>query len=368
MEKTLSKSNSIVSLQDIIKIAIAKNASDILFSTGYPPYLKIVGEWIRFTDRPYYRKDIDNIIDEILSSSSGGESIKRYISRVHQVDFSFQVGDENNGIRFRANIFETLKGLSIALRSIPIKIPDMSTLGLPPVAKDLVDARKGLVLVTGATGQGKSTTLAAIINEINKKYNKNIITIEDPIEYIFPVKKSIIHQREVMSSVTDFSYGVKAALREAPDVIFVGEMRDLETMANTLTAAETGHLVFATLHSNSAPETIDRIVDVFPAHKREQIRLQFASVLNTVICQQLVPSADKSRLVLATEVMRGTPAIRTLIREGKTNQIKNEIQKGKREKMHTMEQSLKELASKGIITETSAHEYAFDREFYNQLR
>ena len=258
-------------------------------------------------------------------------------------------------LRFRANFYKTLNGLAAVLRRVETKIPLMEDLNLPQVLFSLLDAHKGLVLVTGPTGSGKSTTLAAIINQINESRPANIITIEDPVEFIHKDKKSIISQREVGKQTESFSHALKAALREDPDVILVGEMRDLETVSLALTAAETGHLVFGTLHTSGAPATINRIIDVFPPEQQEQIRAQISTSLKMVVTQRLLKTKDGEGRVAAFEVMKCTPPIQNLIREAKIHQIPSIMQTSVRDGMITMEKSLEELVKNGKINQSASN-------------
>ena len=252
-------------------------------------------------------------------------------------------------IRFRGNFYKTLKGAAAVLRRIETKIPSMDSLSLPPVLFELIDAHKGLVLVTGPTGSGKSTTLAAIINKINEARENNIITIEDPVEFIHVDKKSIISQREVGKQTESFAKALKSALREDPDVILVGELRDLETIGMALTAAETGHLVFGTLHTSGAPNTINRIIDVFPPEQQGQIRAQIAESLKMVVTQRLFKKKDGTGRIAAFEVMVCSPPIKNLIREAKIHQIPSVMQTAQREGMISMEKSIEGLVGSGVI-------------------
>jgi len=252
--------------------------------------------------------------------------------------------------RFRVNAFSQRGSIGIVLRLINSCVPTLEQLNLPPIVADFTTKKKGLVLVTGPTGCGKSTTLAAMIDKINTEQTVHILTLEDPIEYIHQHKKSVVNQREIGSDAKSFASALKAALRQDPDVILVGEMRDLETISTAITAAETGHLVFATLHTNNAAQTIDRIVDVFPPYQQQQIRIQLAETLQGIIAQQLLQKADGSGRVAAVEILVSTTAVRNLIREGKTHQIQSMIQTGARFGMQSMEMALKKLVQAGLIT------------------
>ena len=268
--------------------------------------------------------------------------------------------------RFRVNIYKQRNSTALAIRVISLDMPTLDSLGYPETLKDICNLKRGLVLVTGPTGSGKSTTLAALINEINSNRESHIITIEDPIEFLHKHNKSIVNQREIGKDTLSYERALKAALREDPDVILIGEMRDLETISTAITAAETGHLVFSTLHTIGAAKTIDRIVDVFPPHQQEQIKIQLASVLQIIISQQLVETIDGERTA-SLEIMVATPAIKNLIREGKTHQIESSIQTGSKYGMRTMDMELANLYREGIITQETAMNSAIDREILSRL-
>ena len=284
-------------------------------------------------------------IEELLKKSCSEVEIKIFNTK-KELDCAVMLGE----LRFRANFYKTLKGPAAVLRRIETKIPLMDNLALPPVLYELVEAHKGLVLMTGPTGSGKSTTLAAIINQINESKPANIITIEDPVEFIHTDKKSIVSQREVGKQTESFAKALKGALREDPDVILVGELRDLETVGMALTAAETGHLVFATLHTSGAPNTINRLIDVFPPEQQGQIRAQIAESLKMVITQKLFKKKDGSGRISAFEVMVCTAPVKNLIRENKIHQIPSVMQTSQREGMITMEKSIEGLIGSGIIS------------------
>jgi len=287
----------------------------------------------------------DKDLQELLQNNCTESEIKKFQIK-NELDTAVMLGE----LRFRANFYKTLNGLAAVLRRVETKIPLMEDLNLPQVLFSLLDAHKGLVLVTGPTGSGKSTTLAAIINQINESRPANIITIEDPVEFIHKDKKSIVSQREVGKQTESFSHALKAALREDPDVILVGELRDLETIGMALTAAETGHLVFGTLHTSGAPNTVNRIIDVFPPEQQGQIRAQLAESLNMVVTQKLFKKKDGSGRVGAFEVMVCNAPIKNLIREAKIHQIPSVMQTGQREGMITMEKSIEELVGRGDIS------------------
>lgn len=330
------------SILQLLEIAIDQKASDLHLSPGVPPYLRILGQLTPISGfAPLRPANIEELARNITDP--------RYwqaFEEKGEVDFSYGVAGLG---RFRCSLFRQRGSPAIAMRVITGSIRPIDELGLPDVLEDLCRKRDGLVLVTGPTGSGKSTTLAAMIDRINKTRRGVIITLEDPIEYLHEHKNCIVNQREVGTDTETFASGLRAALRGDPDVILVGEMRDLETIATALTAAETGHLVLSTLHTRGAAKTIDRIIDVFPPENQQQIRIQLASVLEAVVSQLLLPRADGTGMVPAVEVMLGTPAIRNMIRDGKTHQIPSMIETGKRFGMQTMESALNDLASRGII-------------------
>lgn len=334
---------NIVTLESLLKIAVDKRASDLHITFDAPPVLRVFGD-LMFTDFPPVTNEIlQGISNEVLS-----EEQKVLLEMKGQVDLSVsfpQLG------RFRINIFKQRNTVGIAIRLIPNNIPSFDGLGIPPVVKELSRKRNGFILVTGPTGSGKSTTLASIINLINSESKRHIITLEDPIEFLHTHKKCLVNQREMGTDFNDFSLALRSSLRQDPDVILLGEMRDLETISAAITAAETGHLVLSTLHTNDASSTIDRIMGVFPPHEQQQIRIQLANTLLGVISQRLLPSISPRGLFPATEVMICTSAIKNLIREGKTHQIYSMIQTGSKHGMQTMENSIAELVRKGILKE-----------------
>ena len=323
---------------------LAKNnskISDFHLRGGSDIACRIMGDIVIQKNSKIENKDID----EILKKNCSEEEIKIF-SIKKELDCAIMLGE----LRFRANFYKTLKGSAAVLRRVETTIPQMDNLNLPPILYELIDAHKGLVLVTGPTGSGKSTTLAAIINQINETRSSNIITIEDPVEFIHSDKKSIISQREVGKQTESFAKALKGALREDPDVILVGELRDLETIGMALTAAETGHLVFGTLHTSGAPNTINRIIDVFPPEQQGQIRAQIAESLKMVITQKLYKKKDGSGRIAAFEVMVCTSPIKNLIRESKIHQIPSVMQTAQREGMLTMEKSIEGLVGTGVIS------------------
>jgi twitching motility protein PilT len=274
---------------------------------------------------------------------------EQYQQLMERGEFDFSYSSPGRG-RYRVNAYRQRGSLGMALRIIPLEIPSMQQLGLPPVLSDLARLPRGLILVTGPTGSGKSTTLATMIDQINKERKVHILTLEDPIEYLHSHKRSIVNQREIGSDSRSFTSALRGALREDPDVILVGEMRDLDTISIAITAAETGHLVLSTLHTLGSAKTIDRIIDVFPPHQQQQVRVQLSSVIQAVVSQQLLPKADGKGRVAAHEIMISTPAIRNLIREDKVHQIDTAIQTGGKFRMHTMDSSLVNLYNRGLIS------------------
>ncbi len=329
-------------LDDLLRAMVEKGSSDLHLAVGIPPIMRVDGgltplPWDKLTPQ-----DSQRLIYDILTD----ERIQKFETEL-ELDFSYQLG---RTARFRVNVFRDRGNVASAFRQIPQKIPTLTDLGLPKVLEELTKLHRGLVLVTGPTGSGKSTTLAAMLNTINSETSRHIITIEDPIEYLHTHKFSIVNQREVGQDTHAFKNALRAALREDPDVILVGEMRDLETMQMAVSAAETGHLVFATLHTNSAATSVERIVDSFPGGQQEQVRLQLSNNLQAILCQQLIPRANQPGRVCALEIMRATPAIRNLIREAKAHQITSMIQTSANVGMMTMDQCLRDLFVKGVIT------------------
>ena len=317
-----------------------KKISDFHLRAGAPMAYRQTGEIVKVADTPVTAQDLKDLI---AMNCNEKEVLK--FEKTHELDSAVML----SGLRFRANFYKTINGPAAVLRRVESKIPDMSAFDLPQSLYDVVDMHKGLVLVTGPTGSGKSTTLAAIINEINKTRTANIITVEDPVEFIHKDARSIVSHREIGKQTESFASALKAALREDPDVIMVGELRDLETVGLALTAAETGHLVFGTLHTSGAPETINRIIDVFPPEQQSQIRAQISTSLKMVVTQRLLKTKDGQGRVGAFEIMKCTSPIQNLIREAKIHQIPSVMQTAVRDGMITMDKSLEELVKSGKI-------------------
>ena len=341
------KMGNVISLEethidDLLREVVERGASDLHICVGVPPILRIDGQLIPLNYEKFTPMHTQRMMYDILSD----EQIQRFEDQ-WELDFSYSL---QQVARFRVNVFKDKGTVAAAFRLIPMKIPTIRELGLPPVLEQIARYPRGLVLVTGPTGSGKSTSLAAMIHQINTERSVHIITIEDPIEYLHQHRMSIINQREVGQDTKEFANALRAALREDPDVILVGEMRDLETMQNAIRAAETGHLVFATLHTNSAAQTVDRVVDQFPVDQQEQIRLMLSNSLQAVLCQQLLPRAGMPGRVCAMEIMIASPAVRNLIREAKSHQLPSIIQTSAQLGMQTMDQHLRDLYLKGIIT------------------
>ena len=322
-----------------------KKISDFHLRSGSPMAYRQTGEIVKVADTPVTAQDLKDLI---AMNCNEKEVLK--FEKTHELDSAVML----SGLRFRANFYKTINGPAAVLRRVESKIPDMDQFNLPQALYDIVDMHKGLVLVTGPTGSGKSTTLAAIVNEINKTRTSNIITVEDPVEFIHKDAQSIVSHREIGKQTESFASALKAALREDPDVIMVGEMRDLETVGLALTAAETGHLVFGTLHTSGAPETINRIIDVFPPEQQSQIRAQISTSLKMVVTQRLLKTKDGQGRVGAFEIMKCTPPIQNLIREAKIHQIPSIMQTAVRDGMTTMEKSLEELVKSGKIDSGAA--------------
>jgi twitching motility protein PilT len=342
-------SNSLDRIIDLLKQAHESKASDLHLSVGSAPVLRVHGTLQLIGQDPLTADETRGMAEALLSSAQ----IERF-QEAGEIDFSYELEGFS---RYRINAYRQRGRVSVAIRTIPTAIPSLEQLQLPSVISTLALKPQGLVLVTGPTGSGKSSTLAAMINYINRKEKKHIVTLEDPIEFLHTHASSIIDQREVGSDTKSFSNGLRAALRQDPDVILVGEMRDLETISAAVTAAETGHLVFATLHTSDAPQTIDRIIDAFPAHQQGQIRVQLAAVLVAVISQRLFPKPGGQGRSCATEIMINTPAVGNLIRSEKIHQIKSVMQTGRQLGMHTLEMSIKDQMQQGLIDPITARAY-----------
>lgn len=345
------------SLAELLELTVKEGASDLHLTVGISPIIKVNGKLVRLEHEILRPEDTEAYAREILQ-----DAYEKY-DAIGEYDRSYSIHGKG---RFRVNIYKQRNSTALAIRVISLDMPTLDSLGYPETLKDICNLKRGLVLVTGPTGSGKSTTLAALINEINSNRESHIITIEDPIEFLHKHNKSIVNQREIGKDTLSYERALKAALREDPDVILIGEMRDLETISTAITAAETGHLVFSTLHTIGAAKTIDRIVDVFPPHQQEQIKIQLASVLQIIISQQLVETVDGDRNA-ALEIMVATPAIKNLIREGKTHQIESSIQTGSKYGMRTMDMELANLYREGIITQETAMNSAIDREILSRL-
>ena len=347
-----------VHLDEILRVAIERRASDIHITTGLPPMIRLDGE---LTPLPYAvvtANDARRLIYDCLSD----EHIQQF-EQTHELDFGYGV----RGLaRFRFNVYMQRGSVAAALRVIPTKIPSFEQLGLPPVIREISKRTSGLILVTGPTGSGKSTTIASMIDDINETRTSHIMTIEDPIEYLHSHKRCMVNQRELHADTYSFKNALRAVLREDPDIILVGEMRDLETIEAALTLAETGHLVFGTLHTRNAPATIDRVVDVFPSDQQEQIRVLLGNTLEGVISQQLLPKLGGGRCA-AVEIMLGTPAVRNLIREGKTHQMYSVIETSAQLGMQTMDRSLADLFRHGYVSYEECLMRAVDKENFARL-
>jgi len=345
------------SIRSLLERAYKDNASDLHITVGIPPVYRINGKLKQYGDDVVSPEDAVDLVNEIIPEYKKAEYKEK-----GETDFNFSLGDL---CRFRVNAYHQRNASAIAFRLIPAKIPTIESLEMPKVLYDLADKPQGLILVTGPTGSGKSTTLAAMINYINEMKSKHIITLEDPIEYLHNHKKSIVNQREIGIDTKGFANGLRAALRQDPDVILVGEMRDLETISTAITAAETGHLVFATLHTSSAPTTIDRIIDVFPPHQQGQIRIQLANVLQGIISQRLFARKDMCGRVAATEILIATPSVTNLIRNEKVHQIPSVMQTSRAMGMHTLETSIQSLISTGKVSMEEARPYLKFEDYSN---
>ena len=344
-------------IETLLQVAVKHHASDLHLRAGMPPLIRVHGRLRPLPENDGTANDAEALLN-ILT-----EAQRQHFEQRHDLDFAYELPGVG---RFRANFLQQRQGIGAVFRVIPNRIPSLEELALPQAVSTLVRLEQGLVLVTGPTGSGKSTTLAALIDHINQEYDKHIVTIEDPLEFIHPNKTSLVTQREVGTHTSSFAAALRAALREDPDIILIGELRDLETIALAMTAAETGHVVFGTLHTRTAASTVDRLIDVFPPDQQSQIRLMLAETLKGVIAQQLLVCADRQGRIAAVEMLMGTTALSTLIREGKTYQIPSIIQTSRREGMQTMDQAILELLRAKRITPQEAYRKAIDKETYRQ--
>lgn len=337
-------------IRELLQVVVNNNASDLHLLVGIPPVLRIDGALGYIPNaEPLTVEVIQDLVQQLLNPQQ-----KEILAVNRELDFSYELPGQG---RFRINAYHQKGVLAASLRLIPLAIKGIDELGLPKICHTFATLRQGFILVTGPTGHGKSTTLAAILNEINQTRSEHIVTIEDPIEFVLPQAKSIVSQREVHGDTHSWEIALRSCLREDPNIVLIGEMRDFETIASALTIAETGHLVFATLHTNSAAQTVDRIVDVFPEHSKSQVRMQLSATLEAVFSQRLIPALSGGRTV-AYEIMTITSAVKTVIREGKTHLIDNIIQTSAELGMMTLETRLAELVSKGVINFETAASYA----------
>jgi twitching motility protein PilT len=343
-------------ITELLAFVVKNKASDLHLSAGLPPMIRVHGDVRRINLPPMEHRDVHAMVYDIMNDAQR----KQYEEHL-ECDFSFAVP---NLARFRVNAFVQIRGAAAAFRTIPTKVLTLEQLAAPKIFKDIADAPRGLVLVTGPTGSGKSTTLAAMVDEVNETQYAHILTVEDPIEFVHESKKCLMNQREVGPHTLSFANALRSALREDPDVILVGEMRDLETIRLAMTASETGHLVFATLHTASAAKTIDRIIDVFPAAEKEMVRSMLSESLRAVISQTLLKTKDGQGRIAAHEIMIGTPAIRNLIRENKVAQMYSAIQTGQSLGMQTLDQNLTELVRRNIISTSEARTRASNKDAF----
>jgi len=349
-----------VKIEELLQEAVARRASDLHLTVGVPPIIRVHGSLDRMNFPTLKPDDTRQLLESMTTDER-----RRQFQETGEVDFSHAIFGLS---RFRVNAFRQRGAIAIAIRVISEKVPSLDELGLPDIIKTFSRKPRGLVLVTGPTGSGKSTTMAAMIDLINDERSCNILTLEDPIEYLHRHRNSLVNQREVGTDTQSFANGLRAALREDPDVILVGEMRDMETIAIAVRAAETGHLVLATLHTGDAAQTVDRIIDVFPPHQQQQIRVQLSLTLQGIVAQQLLPRMNGSGRVAAVEVLVATPAARNLIREGKSHQLLSVIQTGAKSGMQSMDAALRDLCRSGIISDEEAMAHAMDLENFLRLR
>src|SRR6266404_6437041 len=332
-------------ITQLLEFGVEHGASDCHLSAGEPPLIRIDGDLKKLENPPLTREEVHALIYDIMNDAQ-----RKVFEETHECDFSFEL---NQLARFRVNVFRQRKGEAAVFRTIPTKILTLEELGMPPILKQMCDKEKGLILVTGPTGSGKSTTLAAMVDYLNESFEGHILTVEDPIEFVHQSKKCLVNQRELGPHTKSFANALRAALREDPDAILVGEMRDLETIQLALTAAETGHIVFGTLHTSSAPKPVDRIIDVFSPSQQAQIRAQFAESVEAVLTQTLLKKKSGGR-VAALEILTGTTAVRNLIREGKIHQIPGTMQVSQKDGMQTMDMALTNLVTRGLVTREEA--------------
>ena len=346
-------------IETLLEECVRRKASDLHLQTGLPPILRVDGALMAIGGMPVLNEQtVESLIFATLDADQ-----QKILMKDKEFDYSFAFGELG---RFRVNAFHEKGNLAAAFRLIPNQIKGIAELGMPAVVETFAEYPRGLVLVTGPTGSGKSTTLAALVDKINREKSVHILTIEDPIEFTYKSQRSVVAQREVHYDTYSFSAALRSALREDPDVVLIGEMRDLETISSAITIAETGHLVFATLHTNSAAQSIDRMIDVFPAHQQPQVRSQLSNILMAICSQRLVPATGGGRVV-AAEILVANSAVRSMIREGKTHQLDTVIQTGADQGMQTMDRTLAKLVQTGVVSYENAREYAVDLAEFDRL-